>query len=102
MADLVRAVRRGGYLLISVPHAESLLGIAEDALRRVAMFTRRAGSRHLAFSLRRYRRDRFEALLDRLGVAPLAFKYFETPLPTALGVATSSWRRAGVPMLAAR
>jgi len=100
IAELVRAVRPGGYLLISVPHADSFIGMVEDALRRVTMFMRRTGSRHLTYSLRRYQRDRFVELLDRLGVSSPAFRYFEAPLPTALGVALSRWRRAGVMMLA--
>jgi SAM-dependent methyltransferase len=100
VADLVRALRPGGYLVISVPHTDSLVGMVEDGLRRLAIYSRRTGSRHLTYSLRRYRRDRFAALLAELGIAALDFRYFETPLPTALGVALSRWRRVGVMMLA--
>jgi 2-polyprenyl-6-hydroxyphenyl methylase/3-demethylubiquinone-9 3-methyltransferase len=100
VGDLVRALRPGGYLLISVPHTDSFVGMLEDGLRKLAVYARRTGSRHLTYSLRRYRRDRFAGLLETLGIVPLDFRYFETPLPSAFGVALSRWRRVGVMMLA--
>jgi 2-polyprenyl-6-hydroxyphenyl methylase/3-demethylubiquinone-9 3-methyltransferase len=100
VADLVGALRPGGHLLISVPHADSLLGMIEDGLRRLAVYSRRTGSRHLTYSLRRYRRDRFAALLERLGIGQLEFRYFEAPVPSALGVAVSRSRWVGMMMLA--
>jgi 2-polyprenyl-6-hydroxyphenyl methylase/3-demethylubiquinone-9 3-methyltransferase len=100
VADLVRALRPGGYLFISVPHTDSIVGMVEDGLKRLALYSRRIGSRHLTYSLRRYRRDRFAALLEQLGTPAIDFRYFETPLPGAFGVALSRWRRVGVMMLA--
>jgi 2-polyprenyl-6-hydroxyphenyl methylase/3-demethylubiquinone-9 3-methyltransferase len=99
VADLVKALRPGGYLLISVPHADSIVGMIEDALSRMAVYTRRTGRKHLTFSLRRYRRDRFAALLQQRGVGSCAFTCFESPVPAGLGVALSRWRRVGVMML---
>ena len=100
VADLAGALRVGGYLLISVPHAGSLFGRFEDALGRWRIFTRRDRRRHLSYSLRRYRLDAFAQMLASAGLGAPTFSYFETPVPGRAGVALSRWRRLGVMALA--
>ena len=97
--DLAAVIAPGGHLLISVPQTESVLGIAESALSRMAAYRSAERRRHLSFSLRRYRRADFAKTLEASGFESLAFTYFESAIPGRLGVALSRWRRVGVMLL---
>ena len=99
ITDLAGVIAVGGCLLISVPQAESVVGIAESALSRMAAYTSAERRRHLSFSLRRYRRRDFARMLEAAGFGSLAFTYFESAIPGQLGVALSRWRRIGVMLL---
>ena len=99
LRDLSAALVPGGQLLISVPQSDSVMGFAEDALRRMAAYTSAERHRHLSFSLRRYRRDSFVRALEAAGFGSPAFTYFESAIPGRLGVVLSRWRRVGVMML---
>lgn len=95
VAALVRALRPGGYLLISVPHTDSALGRIEDLVMRIGAYVRSAGRRHLAFSLRRYKRGHFLQMLEAAGLGSFACTYFDAPLFAGLGVTLSRFRRVG-------
>jgi SAM-dependent methyltransferase len=99
VADLAAVIAVGGHLLISVPQAESVMGIAESALSRMAAYTSAERRRHLSFSLRRYRRGDFARTLEAACFGSLTFTYFESAIPGQLGVALSRWRRVGVMLL---
>jgi 2-polyprenyl-3-methyl-5-hydroxy-6-metoxy-1,4-benzoquinol methylase len=99
IADLAAVLRVGGHLLISVPQAESIVGIAEGGLSRLAAYTNAERRRHLTFSLRRYHSREFARTLEAAGFGSLTFTYFESAIPGRLGVALSRWRRVGVMLL---
>jgi 2-polyprenyl-3-methyl-5-hydroxy-6-metoxy-1,4-benzoquinol methylase len=99
VTDLVSVVKPGGHLLISVPHSASLFGFAEDCLTRVSRYRNITGRRHLAFSLRRYSRTGFARSLEAAGVRPVAFHYYEAPIPGHVGLALSRFSPIGVMLL---
>jgi SAM-dependent methyltransferase len=99
VADLAAVLAVGGHLLISVPQSESVMGLAESALSRMALYKSAERRRHLAFSLRRYRRGDFARALEAAGFGSLTFTYFESAIPGRIGVALSRWRRVGVMLL---
>lgn len=99
IADLARAIRPGGHLLISVPHVDSMQGLVEEAVSRLPTYRSAERRRHLSFSLRRYRRREFADRLARAGFGSFGFTTFETAIPGRIGVALSRWRRVGVMLL---
>jgi 2-polyprenyl-6-hydroxyphenyl methylase/3-demethylubiquinone-9 3-methyltransferase len=99
VSDLIRAIRPGGHLLISVPHKASLFGRAEDLWKRIALRPGEARGRHLTFSLRRYSRRGFLDTLERAGLGDFRCRYYETPVPGRVGVLISRVPLLGVMLL---
>lgn len=96
---LAAALRPGGFLLISAPYSASVTGHVEDWFRRFRSYMSMAGRKHLSFSLRRYSRRGFVAMLDRVGFENFSCTHFELPGAGALGVPLSRLRFLGVMML---
>jgi 2-polyprenyl-3-methyl-5-hydroxy-6-metoxy-1,4-benzoquinol methylase len=83
---LVASLKPKGHLILSVPHAGSLTGKAEDVVRSVRDGNR---GRHLSYSLRRYRKAEFYSTLRGMGLQSIACTNFEFPLFGSLGVQIS-------------
>lgn len=96
---LIRSLKPGGHLLVSVPHTTSVIGKVEDALRNTALFARRPGGQHLGFSRRRYERAALLRLLGSMGLGSFQTTSFEVPIFGRLGVVLSRFARIGVMLL---
>jgi 2-polyprenyl-3-methyl-5-hydroxy-6-metoxy-1,4-benzoquinol methylase len=99
LREMHAALRPAGCMLVSVPHAASLVGAVEDALWRVRVGGERDGRQHLRYSLRRYRRRDFLAQLRAIGFGAFRCTYFELPLLGRLGVGLSRLPALGVMLL---
>lgn len=101
LSDLARVLRPGGVLLISVPHAASLVGKMEDAMARVPRLRWGPGRMDLRYSRRRYRTDEFLSRLRDVSLETRETTYFELPLLGQYGMGTrlSRFRRLGVMLL---
>lgn len=100
LRQLIRALRPGGLLLVSVPHRGSLMGLAEDGVRMIASYTSAQRRRHLKFSLRRYAHRPFAERLHSLGLSVERTIFFECPVPGRPGVIISRLPLLGTMMLA--
>lgn len=86
ISGLVASLKPNGYLLMSVPHAASLIGKAEDFVRTVKGGHR---GRHLSYSLRRYRKADLCSKLNDLGLSRIQCTSFEFPFLGSVGVRLS-------------
>ncbi len=97
---LHEALRPGGVLLVSVPHAGSITGWVEDRTRSLRALSSHVGRKHLGYSLRRYGRRQFLEMLRQIGFEEFRVCYFELPLPwMALAATLSRVPFIGVMML---
>lgn len=99
VANLVRALKPGGRLVISVPHTPSLGSLAEEVVRFKRRLLAPEESQHLDLHLRRYRRRQLVAELSRLGIDQVRCTTFELPILGELGVQLSRIRWIGVMLL---
>jgi 2-polyprenyl-3-methyl-5-hydroxy-6-metoxy-1,4-benzoquinol methylase len=99
LLEMRRLLRPSGRLILSVPHRGSLAGMAEDVIWRSRMGGKREGRRHLGYSLRRYGREEVLRTLKAMGFGSFRCRYFELPVPGALGVWLSRASLLGVMML---
>ncbi len=95
LEQLVHSLKLGGVLLVSVPNAWSLIGIAECSLRKFRRFCRVDIGRHFDYSLRHYSATRFVARLSSLGLEVQRRTSFEFPLCGKAGIALSRRRSLG-------
>jgi ubiquinone/menaquinone biosynthesis C-methylase UbiE len=98
VADLVKAVRPGGYLIISVPQAVSIVSVITEVFRPL-VYLFRSKQRTDLFRRRKYASDRLFRLLDAAGLTGFSRTYFEAPIPGRLGVALSRSRLIGAMLL---
>ncbi len=96
LARISDALRPGGFLLLSVPNASSLLGRLEDVVAKIPGFTGPVNHAHLNFSLRRYGSKTLRASLARTGLEWSSSVLFEVPIPGRLGVMVSRLPAIGV------
>lgn len=99
LSDLVRVLRPGGVLLISVPHGASLLGWAEDASAHLVRMFRFSGRGFMDFSYRRYRKRRFLETLAACSLGSFECTCFEVPLLGSLGIPLSRVGAIGIMLL---
>ena len=97
--QLVSVLKPGGYLFISIPHSQSLLGRVEDWLKRNNWYNNRCGRGFLKFSLRRYEPESFLKVLKKFGLGKFKVTYFEAPLGGRYGVLLSRWHMIGMMLL---
>ena len=95
LRQLVDSLKLGGSLLVSVPNAWSLIGIAERSVRCLRRFCRLDLGRHFDYSLRHYSPSQFSALLSSLGLEVQRRTSFEFPLFGHAGVRLSRIRALG-------
>lgn len=99
LGRLVDSLKMGGSLLVSVPNAWSLIGIAERSLRWLRRFRRVGMGRHFDYSLRHYSCARFAAGLSALGLDVQRRTSFEFPWWGHAGVRLSRHRMLGAMVL---
>ena len=99
LGQLVDSLKLGGVLLVSVPNAWSLIGIAERSLRLFRRFCRVDMGRHFDYSLRHYSATRFAATLSSFGLEVQRRTSFEFPLCGKAGVRLSRVRALGAMVL---
>src|SRR5205807_8131481 len=99
MRKLVKSLKTAGHLIVSIPHAHSLLGKIEDILRFTRLHLKFGGGRHLAVTLHRYRRSSFVEQLARLGLDTLTCTTFEFPFGGSTGIAISRFKLFGAMLL---
>lgn len=95
ISKLIASLKPGGHLIISVPHANSLVGSAEDIMRSVKSVTRGHRGRHLSYSLRRYHKTEFSSKLKHLGLVDIRCKSFEFPWFGSIGIRLSRFSLLG-------
>lgn len=100
LLEMCALLKPGGRLVLSVPHAGSLTGWAEDLAWRLRMGAARDGRGHLRYSLRRYGRDELLRALAMGGFGAFRCTYFEFPIPGPVGVWLSRLPPLGVMLLA--
>jgi 2-polyprenyl-3-methyl-5-hydroxy-6-metoxy-1,4-benzoquinol methylase len=98
VADLVKAVRPGGYLIISVPRAVSIAAMITEIVRPL-VYLFRSQQRTDLFRRRKYTTERLFQLLNAAGLTVLSRTYFEAPIPGPLGIALSRSRMIGAMLL---
>jgi len=96
---LVESLALGGTLLVSVPNAWSLIGIAERSVRCIRRFSRLGIGRHFDYSLRHYSPSLFVDQLSSLGLEVRCRTSFEFPLFGRAGVRISRLRALGAMVL---
>jgi SAM-dependent methyltransferase len=101
LASLASALKPGGTLLISVPHAGSVLGWLEARLHRLPTMKRREGRGFLDYSQRLYDKDELLATLESVGLGSFECTFFEVPVLGQWGIRLSRLRRIGVLLLVA-
>lgn len=99
--NFAAALRPGGALLISVPHARSMLGRIEDATGRLVRMGRFSGRGFMDYSLRRYDKSAFIRQLSQYGFGAFECTYFEVPLLGSIGIPLSRVGAFGVMLLVA-
>lgn len=99
VVEMCALLRSGGRLVISVPHAGSLTGWAEDLAWQLRVGAARDGRAHLRYSLRRYGRDELLRALGMAGLGEFRCTYFEMPLPGPVGVWLSRLPPLGVMLM---
>jgi 2-polyprenyl-3-methyl-5-hydroxy-6-metoxy-1,4-benzoquinol methylase len=99
LSHLVDSLKFGGSLLVSVPNARSLIGIAERSVRCLRRFCRLDIGRHFDYSLRHYSPTRFAAQLSSLGLEVQRRTSFEFPLFGHAGVRLSRIHALGAMIL---
>ena len=100
MGTLASYLRPGGHLLISIPHATSLVGQVEDIATRLRL--RSSASRSTAdvsFAKRRYDHQCFARMLVAHGLQPRRLIYYELPNLGRVGIQLSRLRCLGVMVL---
>lgn len=98
VAELVNAVRPGGYLIISVPQAMSIVAMINKLVRPL-VYLFRSQQRTDLFRRRKYTSKRLFQLLNAAGLTDLTRTYFEAPIPGPVGVALSRSRMIGAMLL---
>jgi SAM-dependent methyltransferase len=101
LSNLVSVLKPGGSLLISVPHAGSILGWLEPRLHRLSQIGRLEGRGFLKYSQRLYDEDAFLDTLRGLGLGSFETTFFEVPVLGRWGIRMSRIRRVGVMLLVA-
>ncbi|HXY39384.1 MAG TPA: class I SAM-dependent methyltransferase [Vicinamibacteria bacterium] len=101
LAGFTSALKPGGWLLISVPHAGSVVGWLEAGLHRLPAVRRREGRGFLDHSRRLYAKRPFLAALERLGFGDFECTHFEVPVLGRWGIRLSRLSRVGVMLLVA-
>jgi len=99
LCDLVKVLRPGGVLLVSVPHTASLLGKIEDTMMHVPGLKRGPGRMDLKYCRRRYDIEDFLNSLYSLSLESFECTFFEVPLLGKYGIRLSRYRRLGMMLL---
>ena len=80
LCNLVKTLRVGGVLMISVPHVKSLLEKIEDAMVHIPSFGQGPNRKDLQYSKRRYNIKNFLDDLQNLSLELREHTFFGTPL----------------------
>lgn len=99
LGRLVASLKLGGSLLVSVPNAWSLIGMAERSVRCLRRSFRLDIGRHFDYSLRHYSASGFASQLSSLGMEVRHRTSFEFPLFGHASVRLSRIRIVGAMML---
>lgn len=96
---LAGALKPGGHIFLSVPHAGSLAGKIVDAVVLKRLLSWRSGSKNLNYSLRRYDRRKLMSSLKEIGLSVTQTTTFEFPIGGTLGIYLSRCPLLGRMML---
>jgi len=94
LALLCQSIKQGGYILFSVPHKSSIIGLIEDVLVYVGL-----RKSDIIFSKRRYKLHYIVKFLSGLSLNSFKHVYFELPMLGKFGVFCSRYKYIGVMVL---
>lgn len=94
--NLVRAIKPGGYIFISVPNKRSLLGKMEDMVSSLGFRKGDSGDADVLFANKRYSASEFAGILLKNGITQVGHNYFECPFLGRLGWLLSKSSLIGV------